>query len=186
MALGAQNCAAEASGAYTGEVSAWMIKSTGAQYVIIGHSERRSYYHEDDKLLNKKTLLAINSGLKVIFCCGEILADAGVFSEILLRVDLFLDRYSGLVPEGKREHRPERAEQRQARGHHPDAQQCRPAGHSGRPAGDHHRPAGKGIQFPDLGQILNVTRLPITSLRCPPPVVGGGSDQFLLLFSGFL
>jgi triosephosphate isomerase (TIM) len=73
VALGAQNCASEASGAYTGEVSAWMIKSTGAEYVIIGHSERRTYYHEDDKLLNKKTILAINTGLKVIFCCGELL-----------------------------------------------------------------------------------------------------------------
>jgi triosephosphate isomerase len=72
VALGAQNCASEASGAYTGEVSAQMVKSTGAGYVIIGHSERRSYYHEDDKTLNKKTLLAINSGLKVIFCCGEV------------------------------------------------------------------------------------------------------------------
>jgi triosephosphate isomerase len=72
VALGAQNCASEASGAFTGEVSAYMVKSTGAEYVIIGHSERRSYYHEDDKLLSKKALLAINSGLKVIFCCGEV------------------------------------------------------------------------------------------------------------------
>lgn len=72
VALGAQNCAAEASGAFTGEVSAYMIKSTGAEYVILGHSERRAYYNEDDRLLYKKTVLALNSGLKVIFCCGEV------------------------------------------------------------------------------------------------------------------
>jgi len=72
VSLGAQNCASEASGAYTGEVSAYMVKSTGAEYVILGHSERRTYYHEDDKLLSKKTLLALNSGLKVIFCVGEV------------------------------------------------------------------------------------------------------------------
>jgi len=75
VSLGAQNCASEPSGAYTGEVSAQMIKSTGAQYVIIGHSERRSYYHEDDRLLNRKTSVAIGTGLKVIFCCGEVLQE---------------------------------------------------------------------------------------------------------------
>jgi len=75
VSLGAQNCASEASGAYTGEVSPAMIKSTGARYVIIGHSERRTYYHEDDNLLNKKTVLAIATGLEVIFCCGEAKAE---------------------------------------------------------------------------------------------------------------
>ena len=73
--LGAQNCASEASGAYTGEVSAEMIKSTGAEYVIIGHSERRSYYHEDDAMLNKKTKLALANELTPIFCCGEVLQE---------------------------------------------------------------------------------------------------------------
>ena len=72
---GAQNCGSEPSGAYTGEVSCEMIKSTGAQYVIIGHSERRTYYNETDTLLYKKTKLAISSGLKVIFCCGELLPE---------------------------------------------------------------------------------------------------------------
>ncbi len=69
--LGAQNCASETSGAYTGEVSATMLKSAGVEYVIIGHSERRQYYNENDALLAKKTELALANGLKVIFCCGE-------------------------------------------------------------------------------------------------------------------
>jgi triosephosphate isomerase (TIM) len=73
VAVGAQNCASEEAGAYTGEVSCGMIKSTGADYVIIGHSERRTYYNEDDMLLNRKTVLALKSGLTVIFCCGEVL-----------------------------------------------------------------------------------------------------------------
>jgi triosephosphate isomerase len=72
VALGAQNCASEPSGAYTGEVSPSMIRSTGASYVILGHSERRIYFHEDDALLSRKTALAVSSGLNVIFCCGEV------------------------------------------------------------------------------------------------------------------
>ncbi|HCC69615.1 MAG TPA: triose-phosphate isomerase [Bacteroidales bacterium] len=72
---GAQNCSNMDSGAYTGEISAKMIKSTGAQYVIIGHSERRSYYNENDELLNEKIIIALNNDLKVIFCCGEVLSE---------------------------------------------------------------------------------------------------------------
>jgi len=71
--VGAQNCASEASGAFTGEVSASMVKSTGAEYVIIGHSERRTQHSEHDSLLNEKVFVALDSELKVIFCCGEIL-----------------------------------------------------------------------------------------------------------------
>jgi len=73
--LGAQNSASEASGAYTGEVSAKMISSAGASYVIIGHSERRSYYAENDEILNKKVKLALLNNLTPIFCCGEILEE---------------------------------------------------------------------------------------------------------------
>jgi len=75
ISVGAQNCASEASGAFTGEVSAAMIKSTGAEYVIIGHSERRTHYNEDDNIINKKVLIALDTGLKIIFCCGEILKE---------------------------------------------------------------------------------------------------------------
>jgi triosephosphate isomerase len=73
--LAAQNCASEESGAYTGEIAPDMLVSAGVEYVIIGHSERRSYYHEDNELLNKKTKLAISKGLKPIFCCGEVLEE---------------------------------------------------------------------------------------------------------------
>ena len=75
IGLGAENCADKASGAYTGEVSAEMVKSTGAKYVILGHSERRAYYHETPEILKEKINLALANGLKVIFCIGEVLAD---------------------------------------------------------------------------------------------------------------
>ncbi len=69
--LGAQNCHHEASGAYTGEVSAAMLKSAEVNYVIIGHSERREYFKEDDAMLAKKVNQALVNGMQVIFCCGE-------------------------------------------------------------------------------------------------------------------
>ena len=75
ISTGAQNCSDKESGAYTGEISASMIKSTGAEYVIIGHSERRNYYYENDELLNAKIKVALNHELKVIFCCGEVLSE---------------------------------------------------------------------------------------------------------------
>ncbi|MDO4190873.1 MAG: triose-phosphate isomerase [Bacteroidales bacterium] len=70
--VAAENCADKASGAYTGEVSAEMVKSTGAEYCIIGHSERRAYYHETPEILREKVLLALANGLKPIFCIGEV------------------------------------------------------------------------------------------------------------------
>ena len=75
VALGAENCADKASGAYTGEVSAEMVKSTGAQYVILGHSERREYYAETAEVLKEKVQMALANSLKIIFCCGETLEE---------------------------------------------------------------------------------------------------------------
>jgi len=72
--VASQNCAAEPKGAFTGEVSVSMINSTGATYVIIGHSERREYYHETSETLNKKLALTLEQGLTPIYCCGEALA----------------------------------------------------------------------------------------------------------------
>ncbi|MFC2449089.1 MAG: BT_3928 family protein [Prevotella denticola] len=73
--LGAEDCANKEKGAYTGEVSAAMVKSTGAEYVILGHSERRQYYGETAEILKEKVELALANGLKVIFCCGETLEE---------------------------------------------------------------------------------------------------------------
>lgn len=75
IGLGAENCADKEKGAYTGEVSASQVKSTGAQYVILGHSERRAYYGETAEILKEKVNLALANGLKVIFCIGEVLEE---------------------------------------------------------------------------------------------------------------
>jgi triosephosphate isomerase len=79
LSVAAQNCHQEEKGAFTGEISAWMLSSIGVEYVIIGHSERRSYFNEDAILLAQKTNAALKNGLTPIFCCGETLdiRDAG-------------------------------------------------------------------------------------------------------------
>ncbi len=71
VGLSAQNCANHESGAYTGEVSAKMVASAGAEYVILGHSERREYYNETGEILREKISLALENGLSPIFCVGE-------------------------------------------------------------------------------------------------------------------
>ncbi|UCF63544.1 MAG: triose-phosphate isomerase [bacterium] len=71
--VGAQNLFWETEGAYTGEISAAMIKSTGAKWVLIGHSERRQYFKEEEKVINRKIKLALQNKLKVILCVGETL-----------------------------------------------------------------------------------------------------------------
>ena len=71
--VGAENMYFEEKGAYTGEISAAMLKDAGVEYVIIGHSERRDYFKEDDALLNKKVKKAFEAGLTPILCCGETL-----------------------------------------------------------------------------------------------------------------
>lgn len=73
--MGAENCSEHEKGAYTGEVSAAMVKSTGADYVILGHSERRQYFGENNEQLLKKTQLALANDLKPIFCVGEVLEE---------------------------------------------------------------------------------------------------------------
>jgi triosephosphate isomerase (TIM) len=75
IGVSAQNCADHESGAYTGEVSAEMVKSTGARYVILGHSERRAYYGETNEILKTKTDLALKNDLLPIFCIGEVLEE---------------------------------------------------------------------------------------------------------------
>jgi triosephosphate isomerase len=85
VCLASQNCAFEPSGAFTGEISPEMLLSTGVEYVIIGHSERRTLFGENNDLLNKKVKLALATGLKPIFCCGEVLEEreAGKLFEVV-------------------------------------------------------------------------------------------------------
>lgn len=85
ISISAQNCATEASGAYTGEISAAMVASTGSTHVILGHSERRSYYGETDAILVKKVAQALVNQLEIIFCIGEVLAEreAGKHFEVV-------------------------------------------------------------------------------------------------------
>ena len=75
IGVGSENCADKVSGAYTGEVSASMVASTGAKYVILGHSERRSYYGETVEILEEKVKLALANNLTPIFCIGEVLEE---------------------------------------------------------------------------------------------------------------
>ncbi|HBC22502.1 MAG TPA: triose-phosphate isomerase [Porphyromonadaceae bacterium] len=83
--VGAENCARHEKGAYTGEVSAAMVKSTGAEYVILGHSERRQYFGEDNAELAEKLRLALDNGLLPIFCVGEVLEqrENGTYNEVV-------------------------------------------------------------------------------------------------------
>lgn len=98
VSLGAENCSEHDKGAYTGEVSASMVKSTGADYVILGHSERRQYFGENNEQLLKKTREALSNGLNPIFCVGEVLEERenGSYNEVVKgQIEALFD----LIPE---------------------------------------------------------------------------------------
>ncbi len=95
IALGAQNLSAEASGAFTGEVSAAMLRDMGCRYVIVGHSERRALYGETDELVARKFLAAHSEGLSPVLCVGESLQERqdGITNDVILRqVNAVLER----------------------------------------------------------------------------------------------
>ena len=85
--LGAQNCHFEKNGAYTGEVSASMLKSIGVEYCLVGHSERRDHFNEDYGILSKKVKALTSNNIIPIFCCGEQLQvrDNNIFKEFILK-----------------------------------------------------------------------------------------------------
>lgn len=105
LGLGAENCADHKSGAYTGEVSAPMVASTGATYVILGHSERRQYYHETSETLKEKVALALENKLTPIFCIGEVLEERenGTYNDVVKKqivdalFELSADDFSKLI-----------------------------------------------------------------------------------------
>lgn len=105
LGLGAENCADHLSGAYTGEVSAPMVASTGAIYVILGHSERRQYYGETSETLKEKVALALENNLTPIFCIGEVLEqrENGSYLEVVKKqiedalFNLSADDFSKLI-----------------------------------------------------------------------------------------
>lgn len=87
IALGAQNCYLKESGAYTGEIAPQMLKDVGCAWTIIGHSERRQIFKEDDAFLNEKLRYALSQRLKVMFCIGETLEErqSGAMNDVLTR-----------------------------------------------------------------------------------------------------
>jgi len=99
ISLGAQDLFWQASGAYTGEISAPLLKDAGCAYVIIGHSERRQYFHETDEAVNKKLKYALEFGLTPIVCVGELLEerDAGRTNEVVAAQ--IKGSLAGLTPE---------------------------------------------------------------------------------------
>jgi triosephosphate isomerase (TIM) len=105
IGLGAQNMHFEEEGAYTGEVSAKMLKSAGCKYVILGHSERRTYFHETDEMINKKVKKALSSDMTPILCIGETLQEReqGITNQVVEKqvrgalADLSPDQISKII-----------------------------------------------------------------------------------------
>src|SRR3984885_1657093 len=94
LRLGGQDCYTEASGAFTGDISAAMLKDAGASYVIVGHSERRTYHHETDELVRAKAEAALKAGLTPIVCVGETQAER----EVGQQAAVVLRRFKGSLP----------------------------------------------------------------------------------------